>query len=178
MKPIIGYENIYFITGDGEVISYARGFQKILKFDVDKQGYYYVLLYKNGNRKHRPIHQLVLEAFCVEKPVGSVVNHKDGNRSNNKLSNLEYITPSENMKHSYKYLGRKSTLKMKGKTGNLHHLSKSFYVKDLKQNIIKYESGFEFERLTGLKRPHLSEFKKSPYIAQRGKKKGYTFYFE
>lgn len=50
---------------------------------------------------HVPIHRAVAEAFCEEFSKDKVVNHKDGNRMNNKAENLECITQSENIKHAY-----------------------------------------------------------------------------
>jgi hypothetical protein len=57
--------------------------------------------------RKRLIHVLVAELFIGPKPAGYQVNHKDGDTSNNVVSNLEYATPSANVRHSLDVLGRK-----------------------------------------------------------------------
>jgi len=80
----------------------------ILKPKKDKLGYLQLALSQNNNRKTILIHQLVLEVFICSRPKGKQCNHKDGNKSNNHIENLEWITASENVKHSFDVLGRKS----------------------------------------------------------------------
>ncbi len=53
-------------------------------------------------RKQHYVHQLVLEEFCGERPKGFVANHKDGNKYNNKLDNLEWCSQTENKLHAYR----------------------------------------------------------------------------
>lgn len=84
------------------------------------------------------VHLLVLEAFVGPKPEGFQANHKDGNKANACLANLEYVTPSENHKHSYEVLGQK---RMKG---SLHGMSKLTEdqvkeIRSLRENV--YETG-------------------------------------
>ena len=67
---------------------------------ISKQGYLHVGLRKNGVRKNVYIHRLVASSF-LGKNDDLVVNHKDGNKSNNSLENLEWCTDSENIKHAY-----------------------------------------------------------------------------
>lgn len=69
----------------------------------DKDGYPNVQLQCNGKKKRRlRVHRLVLEAFVGECPKGMECNHKDSNRTNNHISNLEWITHKENVQHSIK----------------------------------------------------------------------------
>jgi hypothetical protein len=71
-------------------------------------GYLQVKVYLDGSESRcQLIHCLVAAAFLGERPAGHEVNHKDGDTSNNRLNNLEYATPSANMLHSYRELGRK-----------------------------------------------------------------------
>lgn len=77
---------------------------RILKPWKVKGGYLQVRLDKRRGRK---IHHLVLEAFVGPRPQGNTCNHKDGDTSNNVLSNLEWIPHSENILHSFRVLGRK-----------------------------------------------------------------------
>ncbi len=73
---------------------------KILKPRMSGGGYYVVSLCVDGKAKNHYIHQLVAKSF-LDKPDGSVVNHKDGVKVNNQLSNLEWTTQSKNISHSY-----------------------------------------------------------------------------
>ena len=83
-----------FITEDG---LYKNRFGKILKGTV-RHGYHFVY---TGNKQERT-HRLVAEAFLGEVRDGFEVNHKDGNKANNELSNLEWCTRAENTKHGHR----------------------------------------------------------------------------
>lgn len=72
---------------------------RILNPIADKDGYLYVDLYKDGKQKHKRIHRLVAEAF-LEPQKDKVVNHIDGNKINNRYTNLEWVTPKENSTHA------------------------------------------------------------------------------
>lgn len=73
----------------------------------NSNGYRTVTLWENGKEKIKYVHRLVALAF-LDKPTNkNEVNHKDGNRANNCLDNLEWVTPSENILHGYKTLERK-----------------------------------------------------------------------
>ena len=111
-KPVVGYEGFYEVSNVGEVRSLDRttlrdnrhGRQPTkIKGRVMKQGirsgYYYVNLCVNNKRKKRTVHSLVAEAFlCLGG--GGEVNHKDGVKTNNLVTNLEWCTRSENHKHA------------------------------------------------------------------------------
>lgn len=89
-KPIPGYEGRYWASNLGRI----KSRRKILKTHYSESGYEKVSLYKHGKKVHR----LVMAAFEGEKPYPEFeVNHKDGDRSNNKLDNLEYVTHYENL---------------------------------------------------------------------------------
>ena len=92
MREIDNY-NIY---SDGRIFSLKRN--KFLKPQKRGNGYLFVCL----NGKAMSIHRLVALLF-IENPFNKVeVNHKDGNKQNNHVSNLEWVTKSENTKHSYR----------------------------------------------------------------------------
>ena len=83
----------------------------------DRKGYLAVDLYENGERKTKRVHRLVAEAFIPNPDNKTEVNHKDGNKLNNNVSNLEWVTSKENVRHawdnglmkpSYSMLGRKN----------------------------------------------------------------------
>lgn len=97
-RPIKGYEH-YEISNRGEIKNLKTN--RILKKDNSRK-YYEVALSKNGKVKKFSIHRLVAETFIVNPKNKPQVNHKDGNKLNNCVDNLEWVTVSENILHSYK----------------------------------------------------------------------------
>lgn len=106
MLPIPGYEGLYSATADGQIFSH-RG-QRLLRQWKTTNGYLSTCLcgQDGKGRKHR-VHRLIALAFIGPCPEGWQINHKDGNRTNNVLLNLEYCTRVENMRHAREILGRK-----------------------------------------------------------------------
>lgn len=99
LKDIKGYEGLYAISDDGRVWSYRS--KKYIKAHDNNLGYLKVCLYDNGNRQNARIHRLVLETFNpVDGMENLQVNHIDEDKHNNCLSNLEWVTASENTQHS------------------------------------------------------------------------------
>lgn len=97
-KYIKDYEN-YEIFDDGTVVNLDTN--KVLAGSIGENGYKYYRLSKNGNKKMFYAHRLVAEAFLENDNNLPVVNHIDGNKHNNNLSNLRLITLSENVKEAY-----------------------------------------------------------------------------
>lgn len=97
-KDIRDYEGIYQVSDDGQVRRINNNSNRILK---NKDGVYLnVSLCKDGKKKSHNVHRLVADAFLL-RPVGtSEVNHKDGNKHNNKVENLEWVTQKENLIHA------------------------------------------------------------------------------
>lgn len=95
-KDVIGYEGFYQVSNLGNIKSCKTSF--LMKFYLEKKGYYSIKLYKNGIGKTRKVHQLVAESFLNHKVCGMklVVNHIDFNKTNNNINNLEIITTREN----------------------------------------------------------------------------------
>ena len=97
-KDIPNYEGLYQAGTYGNIKSliYSKGI--ILKPKERDNGYKHVTLYKNRIKTTRTVHQLMAITFLGHIPNGStlVVNHKDFNRGNNKLSNLDIVTMREN----------------------------------------------------------------------------------
>jgi hypothetical protein len=99
-KPIPGYKGYYSASNSGRVRSENRTVRnrkyrsKILVPGIDTYGYEIVTLCKNG-RRTRTVHQLVLETFSRPKIVGEEANHKDANKRNNKIENLEWVDSKE-----------------------------------------------------------------------------------
>lgn len=80
---------------------------KILKNKPLKNKYLSVCIYYDGFFKRIMVHRLVALSFILKPENKNQVNHKDGDPTNNNLENLEWVTQSENMRHSYGVLGNK-----------------------------------------------------------------------
>lgn len=98
-KDIKDYEGCYQISSFGRVKNIVTN--KILIGDTNSAGYRRITLY-NPIKKRFFIHRLVAIHFCDGYNEDFVVNHKDGNKQNNKASNLEWVTRSENDLHAFK----------------------------------------------------------------------------
>lgn len=98
-KQIKNYEN-YLIYSDGTIIN--TNTNMVLKGSIGENGYKYYRLSKNGKKKTFYEHRLVAETFLNNPDNLPVVNHKDGNKLNNNINNLEWVNYSENVKHFHK----------------------------------------------------------------------------
>ena len=94
---IKGYEGFYKVSNTGKVYSYRRN--KCLSQKSDKDGYKEVCLCVDEVRKYRRVHRLVAEAFIPNENCLPIINHKDGDKTNNNVFNLEWITNYGNTVH-------------------------------------------------------------------------------
>jgi len=109
-KDVAGYEGKYSVSSHGRVRSNFtisklgkwRELGTILKFSINKRGYYTVKLINDGYEKTRKPHRLVCIAFHENPENKPQVNHKDCNQLNNHYTNLEWCTPKENTQHAHK----------------------------------------------------------------------------
>lgn len=102
-RPVAGHEGIYSVSNLGRVRSDRRAGNtyagKILACPIRAGSYRYVTL--GGTPARNPlVHRLIASAFLGPVPVGKQVNHIDGIKTNNRATNLEYVTPRENMQHA------------------------------------------------------------------------------
>lgn len=88
----------YEISNIGNIINSKTG--KHLKVNINHEGYKYVQLSTNGKRRNYRIHRLVAETFLKNEKKLPYVNHKDGNKLNNNIENLEWVTARENNIHA------------------------------------------------------------------------------
>lgn len=101
IKNVVGYENLYMVDNEGNVFRVTKNGLKILKQQKNNDGYLFVKLTKFGKGKQKTIHRLVLEAFIPNKDADKLtVNHKDENKTNNNLENLEWMTLGDNIRYS------------------------------------------------------------------------------
>lgn len=97
-KDVKGYEGLYKVSENGVII----------RLDTNKEigkrrgnGYTLTKLFKNGENKTMSVHRIVAEAFIPNPEGKPCVNHIDGDKTNNHVSNLEWVTYSENTSHAF-----------------------------------------------------------------------------
>ena len=98
-KSVVDYEGLYEVSNHGNVRSLHKE-TKELSIANSKRGYRVVSLYKDGNATMKNVHQLVAQAFIPNPENKPCINHKDFNRLNNYVENLEWCTYAENNLHS------------------------------------------------------------------------------
>ena len=109
-KNIDGFTD-YKISNLGKIITCKHNKEKFLVPSISRNGYLRIKLYKNNKIYYFNIHRLVAKNFIKNKDNKPEVNHIDGNKTNNNISNLEWVTSSENTNHAYNNGLMKNTLK-------------------------------------------------------------------
>jgi len=97
MKEVPEHPN-YLVNPDGHVVNKNTG--RVLKEDITNRGYSRITVCKNNITKRRTVHRLVAELY-IPNPEGKVtVNHKSGDKRDNSVKNLEWMTQEENQRHA------------------------------------------------------------------------------
>ena len=97
MKDVIGYEGYYGVTSCGKIWSYRA--KKFMKLQVNKKGYVCVNLKLNGQQSNQLIHRLVALAYLPNPRKLPEINHKDENKLNNSVNNLEWCDRKYNINY-------------------------------------------------------------------------------
>ena len=142
-KDVEGYEGMYQVSSYGRVKSLAREVTdmfgtKMLEEKIversDNCQYYMIALSKNNVKEHTSIHRLVAKTFIPNPENKPCVNHIDGNKHNNRVENLEWVTYSENSQHAI----RTGLLKPQKHKRQIDKLSPEEVIEDGK-TVIKYK---------------------------------------
>ena len=99
-KDVKGYEGYYEISNLGRVRSSSYKGKRILKPAITKNGYLNVIFCINQKKEHKLVHRLVAEAFIPNINNYSTVNHKDEDKLNNYVENLEWLSVEDNNRYS------------------------------------------------------------------------------
>lgn len=124
-RDVVGYEGLYKVSNLGNVLSIPRRGthlrkEHLLKQYKTKKGYLNVFLVKKCKSFYTGTHRLVAQAFIPNPKNKQQVNHIDGNKENNCVDNLEWVTNQENMDHSWRIgLRNKDKIYKSGKDNKL-----------------------------------------------------------
>lgn len=169
-KDIKGYEGLYQISNFGRVKSlerYQQNHSKLQKIEekiktihIKNNGYQFVQLYKDNIMKNLHVHRLVAQAFIPNLENKTQINHIDGNKLNNSVNNLEWVTSNENNKHKWD-TGLQKPSEKQGKItkeNNRRYKSKPINQLDLQGNYIKtWVNAYEASRQLGIDRSCISQ---------------------
>ena len=147
-KKIKGYEELYEVSNLGRIRSLRTG--KLMSPAPDSDGYATLSLFRDKRKTYR-WHRLVLEAFVVNTDGKAHINHKNGNKLDNRLNNLEWATPSENNKHAHR-IGIKN---QKGERNNASKLTLET-VREIKKRLYKKENQSVIAKEFGISQPTVS----------------------
>ena len=177
-KPIEGYEGLYEVSNLGRIRSldrldvykgkYKRYFKgKMLNPTFYRGGYLQVQLSKNGKVKVCKLHRLVAQTFLPNPDNLPVVNHKDEDKTNNCVDNLEWCTQQYNI--NYGTRNERHKQKMIGRTGKKNHSSKPINQYTKEGKFVKYwESAGSVERVFGYRHENICKNLKGIYKSAYG----------
>ena len=100
-KPIEEFDGEYMVSNHGRVKSLKRHKERIMPMTIQESGYYAAMFHMNKKSYCRKVHRLVCEAFIPNPDNLPEINHIDGNKLNNHVSNLEWCTHQQNVTHSW-----------------------------------------------------------------------------
>lgn len=105
-RPVSGFDGVYEVSSSGEVRNAVTG--RVLR-QWENHGYKYVSFNRGGKKTGHRVHRLVAVAFIPNPENKPTVNHLNGVKTDNNVSNLEWCTYQENERHSVDVLGKRST---------------------------------------------------------------------
>ena len=158
-RDVLGFEELYQVSNFGNVRTVKNG-EAEMSQQENRNGYMTVHLRNKGVERRAMVHRLVAEAFIPNPDELRDVNHKNGDKSDNRLENIEWVSHSDNMTHSFRELGK-----------NVRHIVQL----DLDNNFIeRWNSIIEASEATGVCRTDIGEC----CMGNRKHTKGYKWKYE
>lgn len=164
-RDIDGYEGLYQISNLGRIKSLPKKTKQkttFLRPGVNSVGYANVVLHKNGEKHNYKVHRLVARAFIPNSEDLPCINHKDENKLNNNVSNLEWCSVKYNTnygsgmrRNAEKQIATKAT-------------RKPIFMIDGNNNITWFQSIRDCQRITGLCQTHISKVIRGIYRQYNG----------
>jgi hypothetical protein len=111
--------------------------KKILSPRPERKGYLCVHLYLNAKPYVGKIHRLVAEAFIGDRPDNMQINHMDGNKTNNCVSNLEYVSCKENIRHAFRVMEHRNSIVVRGERMSVPEAVDKFGVPGLTAHTVR-----------------------------------------
>lgn len=188
-KPVVGYEGLYEVSNTGLVRSLNKLKGRILTPIKRKNGYLNICLYKNCKQVTKLVHRMVAEAFIPNPDNLEMVNHKDEDRTNNHVDNLEWCTRAYNQVYSMNLHPERRNINAdnlrkhstRNKKGVPHKHYKQVAILDDNNNIINiYDNASTAAKILGLHTCNVTEVCKANQnrqIEKRRKTGGHIFMF-
>lgn len=135
-KPIQGFEGVYDVSDLGRIRSYKNynhGLKKeptVLRLSLNNSGYPHVGLLFEGKRLQKTVHRLVAEAFLPNPHGHAEIDHKNGNKTDNRVENLEWVSRTENQVRAWQS-GLKVPLKRERNPASKLTVAKAKEIKEL-----------------------------------------------
>lgn len=160
-RDVVGYKDIYQVSSKGRVkcLNYRKqNCSCIMKQGIDAHGYPKIRLSQNGKRIEYKVHRLVAIAFLDNKNSLPEVNHKDGVKENNDVSNLEWVSKIDNVKHQHD----------NGLVSIIARKKQIVAINTITDNLIKFNSIAEAGRILGIHRTHITHCLSGKYKTSKG----------
>lgn len=173
-KDIPNYEGLYQVSNLGNVrsLNYNKTKKiKILTPSFDSYGYHHLVLWKDGKRKGFTVHRLVAEAFIPNPDNLHQINHKDEDKTNNCVDNLEWCSAEYNNNYGTRNVRIKEhqNKPMLGKFGKDNPHSKQIYQYDTEGNLIKiWDSASVIHRELGFDNSYISACARGKHKSAHG----------
>ena len=136
-KDVDGYDGMYQVSDLGRVRSLKFGKVKVLRAQKNRDGYLFVNLYKNGKGKHLSVHRLVAQAFIPNDNIfNTEINHINEDKTDNKVSNLEYCDRRYNNTYNDIHNRKKNSVRRK--------------LKDIYDKNLSYDENIEIFKANGI----------------------------
>lgn len=172
-KPIAGTNGFIEVSNEGRVRSMLRGEPRVLKTQVDNKGYHRIRVTIEREKMSYKVHREIAKAFIPNPNNLPQVNHKDGNKSNNSVDNLEWVTNRDNAHHAIEHGLWDSVIEgYRRENESRKRPVIGYFTSENSSTSRRFESVAEAERFLGSR--HVTDVLKG----KRSHVKGWTFRYE